>query len=104
MRLGEHNLALEDDGASPVDYGVVERIIHSEYSPRSYDNDIALLVLDRDVEYDEGIAPVCLPLINERVEQMDFAGSTPHIAGWGATRFRGPASAALLEIQLKVEE
>jgi secreted trypsin-like serine protease len=103
VRLGEHDLSSDDDGATPIEYRVVDRVIHSDYSPRTFDNDIALLTLDRDVEYTGGIvAPICLPLLNEVVEKRNFEGQFPIVAGWGATRFRGPTSSVLQFVYLQV--
>ena len=93
--MGEHDLADEFDGAEPVEYNVVDRIIHSEYHPRTFDNDIALLTLDRDVEYNDFIHPICLPLHHEEVQKRTFGGRSAVVAGWGATRFRGPTSNVL---------
>ena len=81
---------------------VVERIMHSGYSPRSFSNDIALLALDRDVDYREDIAPVCLPLLSDVVEARSFVGTRPFVAGWGATRFQGPTSNTLQYAGLQV--
>ena len=78
--------------------------MHSGYSPRSFSNDIALLTLDRDVEYREDIAPVCLPLLSAVVESRSFEGTTPFVAGWGATRFRGPTSNTLQYAGLQVRK
>ena len=81
---------------------VVERIMHSGYSPRSFSHDIALLALDRDVDYRADIAPVCLPLLSDVVEARSFVGTRPFVAGWGATRFRGPTSNTLQYAGLQV--
>jgi len=102
VRLGEHDLASNEDSAHPEEYQVVERIMHSGYSPRSFSNDIALLALDRDVEYREDVAPICLPLLSAVVESRRFVGTTPFVAGWGATRFRGPTSNTLQYAGLQV--
>ena len=76
--------------------------MHSGYSPRSFSNDIALLSLDRDVDYREDIAPVCLPLLSDVVEARSFVGTRPFVAGWGATRFQGPTSNTLQYAGLQV--
>eukprot|EP00095_Tigriopus_kingsejongensis_P005333 maker-scaffold779_size98098-snap-gene-0.20 protein:Tk05333 transcript:maker-scaffold779_size98098-snap-gene-0.20-mRNA-1 annotation:"proclotting enzyme" len=102
VRLGEHEIGNDEDGAEPVDFKVVQRLIHDGYNSRSFHNDIAILTLDRDVTFTPFITPICLPLLSSVVEQEQFQGFTPFIAGWGSTRFRGPTSKQLLEIQLQV--
>ncbi len=103
VRLGEHDLADDSEvDPSPMDYRVVDRIMHSGYSPRTFDHDIALLVLDRDVEYTETIRPICLPLLLEAAEKRDYTGTQPLVAGWGALEFRGPTSNTLQYVALEV--
>ena len=76
--------------------------MHSGYSPRSFSNDIALLRLDEEVAYGDAVGPVCLPLLSPVVESRRFVGTTPFVAGWGATRFRGPMSKTLQYAGLQV--
>lgn len=102
VRLGEHDLKNDTDGAFPVEYRIKERLMHSFYHSRFFHNDIALLVLDKDVEFREDITPICLPDLNQYVYEKDFAETNPHIAGWGAIRYQGPTSNELQEIQLRV--
>ena len=50
MRLGEHDLDREDDAAHE-DYEIIERKIHENYGTSTFVNDIAILKLDRPVEF-----------------------------------------------------
>lgn len=66
----------------------VEKIIsHEGYNPNSRDqyNDIALLKLDRDVEYTEWIRPICLPLTSD-LRNTDYTGHSLDVAGFGKTK------------------
>jgi Trypsin. len=51
---------VSNEGAQPVNYSVVEIIRHPDYKPPAKYNDIALLKLDRHVEFNEFIRPACL--------------------------------------------
>jgi len=42
-------------------YNVEKVIAHNKYSPRTFNNDIALLKLDSNVNFTEFIYPICLP-------------------------------------------
>ena len=42
-------------------YGVEEIIAHSDYTPRTLNNDIALLKLNGTVKFTEFLYPACLP-------------------------------------------
>lgn len=50
VRLGEYDLTRSDDVPDTQDFGIVQR--HSiGYNPRTYENDIVILVLDRNVVF-----------------------------------------------------
>lgn len=49
----------------------VERIVlHPNFQPNNYNNDIALLKLSQRVEFHELIRPVCLPPLSRKVGQV----------------------------------
>lgn len=109
--MGEHDLSTNPDCrkrgrknvCSPVveDFGVEKVITHPRYNERRRINDIALVKLDRDVEFKSKqytlknlkcltriffitghIKPVCLPITKP---SFDVNSNTFTIAGWGAT-------------------
>ncbi|XP_068096887.1 transmembrane protease serine 5 isoform X4 [Hyperolius riggenbachi] len=60
----------------------VEKIIyHQKYDDRSHDYDIALMKLEKPLNYSDNIRPVCLP----QYEQDIPAGSECWVSGWGHT-------------------
>lgn len=76
-RLGDLNLKLTNDGAQPINYLVEEVIQHPQYKPPAKYNDVALLKLDRQVEFNEFIRPACL-------HQTDnFQINKTVATGWG---------------------
>ena len=56
---------------------------------RTFDNDIAILTIDTDVEFKTGIQPICLPSKTPSVQSDKFVKQGVYITGWGATKFRG---------------
>lgn len=69
----------------PLDFKVVKISIHQRYDQNSKGqyNDIALLKLEKPVEFNEFIQPICLPIdeeLNNRYNQ-----DTMVVAGWGRT-------------------
>ena len=87
VHLGEYSLQ-EDSEALPVQKRVVTRIhMHPYYrfSPQADRYDIAVLRLDRPVQYAPHILPICLPKKNQIIDEH-----TPcMVSGWGA---RDPSS------------
>ena len=57
----------DTDGAAPEVVQVSRKIPHENYDPRSFENDIALLELERDVRFRDGIYPACLPSANQQL-------------------------------------
>lgn len=51
MRLGEHNLVRANDGAQPQDFTIKTRRGNG-YNRETNENDIMLLILDRDAQFD----------------------------------------------------
>ena len=68
MRLGEHDLTITGEGSLPeitVDLLDTKMIIHEEYDPWSYKNDIALLELPQEVDLTI-YTPACMARTSEK--------------------------------------
>lgn len=63
--MGDLDLMTTDDGANPVDYTVSRFIKHPKYYSRTKKNDIALIELKENVQFDDFIRPACLYQENE---------------------------------------
>lgn len=73
--LGEHNLSKLDSTELLV--GVSKWISHPNYDPNIMRNDIALIKLDKKIEFSDTILPVCFPSgVNSD------AGSNGVVTGW----------------------
>ncbi|CAH2054021.1 unnamed protein product, partial [Iphiclides podalirius] len=101
VRVGELDLARDDDGATPVDVLIKRKIKHEEYSPKAFTNDIGILVLEREISFTALIRPICIPVDSE-LRARSYVDYNPIIAGWGDTEFRGPAATHLQALQLPV--
>ena len=51
IRLGEHILNDENDGAHPIDIRIERSFPHPRYNPDSLENDIAILKLEKPVQF-----------------------------------------------------
>lgn len=73
-------------------------IRHKNYgSGGTYNNDIALLKLDEDVNLSGLAKPVCLPTLGK-----SFTGYTGTAVGWGATHEHGQVTNRLREVQVPI--
>lgn len=72
-------------------------IIHNQYDPNSYNCDIALIKLDKPLEFRDPLRPVCLPDFKK-----SFMGMDGIVTGWGATRENGPLAEKLQEVKVPI--
>ncbi|XP_038221243.1 venom serine protease Bi-VSP-like [Zerene cesonia] len=101
VRLGELDLAREDDGATPVDVLIKSLIKHELYDPQAFTDDIGILVLEKDVSFSSLIRPICIPQ-DEKLRSQTYEKYNPLIAGWGDVAYRGPKASHLQVAQLPV--
>ncbi|KAJ0064640.1 hypothetical protein NL108_011482, partial [Boleophthalmus pectinirostris] len=77
----------------------VQRIIaHPEYNYMTYNNDVALMELDKDVVLNQYVWPICLPAKTHRFSP----GTEAWITGWGATREGGTVAQILQKASVRV--
>ena len=76
---------------------ILELFVRSDFVRRSYDNDIALIRMDREVSFNNLIRPVCLP---SKVDKL--AGVEGTVVGWGLLKEKGEIPDGLHAIQLPV--
>jgi len=81
IRVGEHDRWKEE--GTEVDIKVSKVIRHPQFDHHTYNNDIALLKLERPIKFNRYVSPVCLP-------QKDVpAGTKCFVTGWGQTEHEG---------------
>ncbi|XP_058448158.1 mucin-2 isoform X2 [Malaya genurostris] len=99
LRLGEYDLALEEEP-----YGYQERRVqivasHPQFDPRTFEYDLALLRFYEPVIFQPNIIPVCVPDGDE-----NFIGRTAFVTGWGRLYEDGPLPSVLQEVTVPVIE
>merc|ERR1719342_1044493 len=85
VALGEHNIRtdIENHQAKSIP---VERVIkRSDYDSDNVNNDIALLRLAQEVDFNDNIVPACLPSSTSQ----KYAGWDAVVSGWGTTSSGG---------------
>lgn len=84
-----------------VEVGITDIIVHENYDPdsRSQYHDIALLRLQRDVQYTNFIKPVCLPT-ETNLRTIDYTGNTLEVVGFGKTE-NANSSPRKLKVELE---
>ena len=75
--LGEHNRKTDDETKVST-YGAYNIKTHEDYDPITVTNDIAVIALDKEVDYNRQMYPICLPEPDDTFEDQ-----VATVAGWG---------------------
>lgn len=95
--LGDYILDRTDEDAQPLQLNIAQTIKHPQFTNAVKYYDIALLRLERDVEFNQYIRPACL------AETFDDASQGKALAsGWGQTAFRGRQANVLMKVILEI--
>ncbi|XP_036139108.1 serine proteinase stubble [Monomorium pharaonis] len=98
LRIGEHDLANEDEP-----YGYQERRVqivasHPQFDARTFEYDLALLrFYEPLLPFQPNVLPICLPDDDET-----YVGRTAYVTGWGRLYDEGPLPSVLQEVAVPV--
>lgn len=93
--VGEHNLKV--DGDEQAFHDVKEIIIHKNFDVKSFENDLALIILIKPVTFSKKVGLIKLP--NENM--TDLRGEIATVLGWGLNEHQKVAS-SLQEIKMEI--
>ncbi|XP_059482693.1 trypsin-1-like [Neocloeon triangulifer] len=96
IRLLEHNRDSSSE-TSIVDRSVAKIIHHNKYNPSTFNNDIALLRMDKEVPIKGNLLPACMPTPGKR-----FTNEDALVTGWGKTAENRPVSTVLREVTVPI--
>ncbi|XP_015604639.1 serine proteinase stubble [Cephus cinctus] len=98
LRIGEHDLANEDEP-----YGYQERRVqivasHPQFDARTFEYDLALLRFYEPLEpFQPNALPICLP-----DDDDNYVGLTAYVTGWGRLYEDGPLPSVMQEVSVPV--
>jgi hypothetical protein len=79
-----------------VEIGIAKIITHPKFvSTNTIYHDIALLKLERDVEYTKWIKPICLP-IEANIRNMNLTSRSLEVIGYGKTETRSSTNVKMV--------
>ncbi|GJQ76775.1 hypothetical protein Trydic_g15615 [Trypoxylus dichotomus] len=76
-----------------VDISIAKKIIHANYNPRNFRNDIALVKASNKMRFTDFIQPICLPLNFGN----NLANSMLTVSGWGTTTSSNTIPSSILQ-------
>lgn len=77
ISLGEYDLGTDQDCeqikcSDPVQRRMASKVIqHEQYDPETFENDLAMVVLDQDALLSDSVKPICLPLIKFEIGNIN---------------------------------
>merc|ERR1711879_480517 len=95
VRLGEYKF--DDNDGDEDTFKLAWMKMHANYNAKTFENDIAILKLDRKVTFSDSIKAACLPFAD-----VDYVDKKATVAGWGTIYFGGPTSQQLLEVDVGI--
>jgi hypothetical protein len=98
VTIGDHNIHSTREGHHET-RKISQLILHRGFEIKTYNNDVALLKLERAVDFTEYIQPICLPEANSS-QSMD--GYEVVVAGWGRERSYGSSVATLRKVNIPI--
>ncbi|XP_041332391.1 granzyme C-like, partial [Pyrgilauda ruficollis] len=96
--LGAHDITCPEWSQQKIRVG--QWVIHPEYSPDDFKNDIVLLKLKPRARINQNVQFISIPRRNEHVRP----GTLCRVSGWGLTSPKGNRSNVLREVKLKVQK
>ncbi|KAG0418990.1 hypothetical protein HPB47_004434 [Ixodes persulcatus] len=81
VRLGVVDLHSTGDDTRAINVDVKAIHRHPNFNVRTYNNDVALLELSKEVPFSEFVRPVCLPF--GEISKRNVTGRRASVVGWG---------------------
>ncbi|CAK9821368.1 Clotting factor G beta subunit [Anthophora retusa] len=96
-------LVLADSDRPNIDKSAIIRriksvIIHEDFHTYTFNNDIAIIEMDRPVDVNGIVRTACLP----EDKAIDYTGATATVVGWGRTGETQPVSDELRKVNLPI--
>jgi len=98
VKLGEYDFNQAGETEDQT-FNVAQMKMHENYNDVTYENDIAIIKLDRPATRSKSVWPTCLPPRAER-----YTNRRAFVIGWGTIYFGGPTSSTLQEVNVRVWE
>lgn len=94
VRVGEHDRNVKE--GSEVDMKVARVVTHENYDRTKLNNDIALFKLEKPIQFNKWVQPVCLPDADVK------PGHDCYITGWGKIKHPGDMHTLLQQARMPV--
>lgn len=94
IRVGEYDFSSVQEELPYVERGVAKKLVHPKYNFFTYEYDLALVKLDKPLEFAPHISPICLPASDDLL-----IGENATVTGWGRLSEKGTLPSVLQEVR-----
>lgn len=97
VELGEYDLTGPTEHMATLRRKVKRVVIHKDYKAPTFENDIAILELETDIERKPHVVPICMPKLSD-----EFVGKTGIVTGWGRLKYGGDVPNILHQVSVPI--
>ncbi|KAJ8874105.1 hypothetical protein PR048_024946 [Dryococelus australis] len=94
IRVGEYDFSSVQEPLPFVERSVSRKVVHPKYNFFTYEYDLALVRLESPLQFQQHIAPVCLPASDDLL-----IGENATVTGWGRLSEGGTLPSVLQEVR-----
>lgn len=96
IRVGEYDFSSVQEELPYVERAVAKKVVHPKYNFFTYEYDLALVQLDKPLDFAPHISPVCLPASDDLL-----IGENATVTGWGRLSEGGTLPSVLQEVSFE---
>ncbi|CAH2009148.1 unnamed protein product [Acanthoscelides obtectus] len=97
IRVGEYDFSSVEEQLPHVERSVSRKVVHPKYNYFTYEYDLALVQVDKPLEFEPHILPICLPGSDDLL-----IGQNATVTGWGRLSEGGTLPSVLQEVQVPI--
>nr|CAH7762362.1 unnamed protein product [Callosobruchus chinensis] len=97
IRVGEYDFSSVEEQLPHVERSVARKVVHPKYNYFTYEYDLALVQVDKALEFEPHILPICLPGSDDLL-----VGQNATVTGWGRLSEGGTLPSVLQEVQVPI--
>merc|ERR1712038_450569 len=98
VELGEYDRTGNSESMATMQRKVKRVVVHKDYKAPTFENDIAILELEKEIQRQPHIVPICMP------ESLDmvFEGKKGIVTGWGRLKYAGNVPNILHQVTVPI--
>ncbi|KAF4517825.1 hypothetical protein B566_EDAN008931 [Ephemera danica] len=97
IRVGEYDFSSAGEPLPHEERGVMKKVVHPRYNFFTYEYDLALVQLDKTLEFAPHVVPICLPGSDD-----SLVGETGTVTGWGRLSEGGTLPSILQQVSVPI--